>query len=202
MADKNRDSRHCNADAGRGGMAEQDDKEGAGKGSERRIAARRKVSLPADVDLGESGGMESCWLRDISDTGAKLEFEGGKQVPPHFTLQVGDEIYTCEKVWQGPSFTGVQFEANEYVRELLGRIRELFEEADGNVGAIVSLSQAARIGAFGTLNLPGLTTQLDRIAADGRALISSMDELVREFGDERLSVLADSDDGNDTGEPG
>jgi hypothetical protein len=174
-------------------MANRNEDGDAGEGAERRVAARRELSMQAEAGFGDDEAAQSCWLRDISDTGARLELEDGTPVPAHFTLRVGDEVFTCEKVWQGPLFAGVQFEKNEYVRELLGRIYELFQEADGNVGAIVSLSQAARNGAFGSLNLPGLTGRLDQVAADGRALIESMDDLVRDFGEDRITLLPPRD---------
>lgn len=166
-------------------------------GEERRAAARREISPKIEAEIGGDTEEIGCWLRDISNSGARLELPEGTDIPAHITLKVGDEIYTCDKIWQGPIFVGVQFESNEYVRQLLERIYQLFDEADGNVGAIISLSQAARNGSFGSLNLPGLTDRLDQVAADGRALVASMDQLARDFGIGKTERPAQDDGGSD-----
>ena len=176
-------------------MADEKDQDGTGGGEERRRTPRREMSPKIEAEIAGNAEEVGCWLRDISNSGARLELPEGTEIPAHITLKVGDEIYTCDKIWQGPMFVGVQFESNEYVRQLLERIYQLFDETDGNVGAIISLAQAARKGSFGNLNLPGLTDRLDQVAGDGRALIASMDELARDFGIEKPAATAQDDGG-------
>ncbi|MDQ0457648.1 PilZ domain-containing protein [Rhizobium paknamense] len=52
-----------------------------------------------------------CIVRDLSDTGAKIELDVGWIVPSHFTLFVELDGFKveCEKVWHRGNLYGVRF---------------------------------------------------------------------------------------------
>lgn len=53
----------------------------------------------------------NCVIRDLSETGAKIELESFTVLPQHFTLHIhvdGSKI-ECERVWQKNLFFGVRF---------------------------------------------------------------------------------------------
>lgn len=79
---------------------------------EHRDANRRRKLQGAKAILTKSTIID-CVVRDLSDTGARLEFTGPTKLPPEFVLRItmtGAEV-PVEVVWQRGLSAGVRFEA-------------------------------------------------------------------------------------------
>jgi hypothetical protein len=78
---------------------------------ETRIAPRHRVRKPAEIDYG--GDKIACTIRDISMTGAALEFAySSKAIPAAFTLLVPEDHLKlpCRVVWRNDFRVGVAFQ--------------------------------------------------------------------------------------------
>ena len=77
---------------------------------ETRIAPRVRVMKPAKIDYG--GDKYACTIRDISTTGAALDFSDFIRVPDKFTLIMpGDGLkLPCKVVWRREYRIGVAFD--------------------------------------------------------------------------------------------
>jgi hypothetical protein len=80
---------------------------------ETRIATRHRVNKPAIVEYG--GLKQPCILRDISSTGAALEFPDlarTMRLPERFNLIVPEDKLrlACRTVWHREYRMGVTFE--------------------------------------------------------------------------------------------
>jgi hypothetical protein len=78
---------------------------------ETRIAPRYRVIKPAKVEYG--GDRIPCTIRDISKTGAALEFAySTKTIPTSFTLLMPEDRLRlpCRTVWRNDFRIGVAFE--------------------------------------------------------------------------------------------
>jgi len=78
---------------------------------ETRIAPRYRVSKPAQIEYG--GDKTPCIIRDLSVTGAALEFSDlSANVPAAFTLIVPeDELkLPCRVIWRTAFKIGVTFD--------------------------------------------------------------------------------------------
>ncbi|MCK1516035.1 PilZ domain-containing protein [Bradyrhizobium sp. 190] len=77
---------------------------------ETRIAPRVRVMKVAKIDYG--GDKYPCVVRDISSTGAALEFSDRILIPDQFTLILPDERLKllCSVVWRRDYRVGVRFE--------------------------------------------------------------------------------------------
>ena len=77
---------------------------------ETRIAPRVKIMKAAKMDYG--GDKYPCVVRDISSTGAALEFSDLIRIPDEFTLIMLDERLKllCRVVWRRDYRVGVRFE--------------------------------------------------------------------------------------------
>ena len=75
---------------------------------EARIAPRVRVMKAAKTDYG--GDKYPCTVRDISTTGAALDFPDLVRIPDQFTLIVPrGKIYSCTVIWRKRSRIGVSF---------------------------------------------------------------------------------------------
>ncbi|HEV7344428.1 MAG TPA: PilZ domain-containing protein [Devosia sp.] len=75
---------------------------------ERRIAPRRNTSIEATVSFGNS--RVACIIRNVSDTGAKLEMAKVGSVPDVFILHApGHRPQTCRVVWRALKELGVEY---------------------------------------------------------------------------------------------
>ncbi|WP_420408805.1 PilZ domain-containing protein [Hoeflea sp.] len=74
-------------------------------------APRVRVLKGAHAAFNKEFSAIPCKLRDLSETGAKLEFEGGWFVPEEFTLHVDIDGYKveCRRLWHKGRFCGVEF---------------------------------------------------------------------------------------------
>jgi hypothetical protein len=75
---------------------------------ERRIAPRRNTYIEATIAGG--GRQVPCIVRNVSDTGAKLEVERVAGVPDRFELLVpGHRPQACRVVWRAMKEMGVEY---------------------------------------------------------------------------------------------
>lgn len=75
---------------------------------EKRLAPRRNTSIVAQITYG--GQEQYCIIRNVSDTGAKLELKSVGQVPNSFQLRApGYQPHACQIVWRAMREVGVQF---------------------------------------------------------------------------------------------
>ncbi len=77
---------------------------------ETRVAPRIRVMKAAKINYG--GDKYPCVVRDISSTGAALEFPDLIRIPDEFTLIMPDERLKllCRVVWRRDYRIGVRFE--------------------------------------------------------------------------------------------
>lgn len=77
---------------------------------ETRVAPRFKVAKQAKIDYG--GVKTSCVVRDISATGAAVEFSDVIRLPTHFTLIVPEDALRlkCRVVWRRGYRAGITFD--------------------------------------------------------------------------------------------
>ncbi len=79
---------------------------------DKRKALRRSIRYAAWVML-ESDTLHDCLLSDISDTGARIDFEDTKRIPNSFMLLLSSNGLArrkCRVVWRKPQQIGVTFE--------------------------------------------------------------------------------------------
>jgi hypothetical protein len=93
-------------------MAE-DKKTGAdseGAGDEHRRQHRRRTLKQAQVVLSDWSTI-NCTIRDVSETGARLEFSGAVSLPDEFRVlfMTEKEIVPAERLWQRGLSAGVAF---------------------------------------------------------------------------------------------
>ncbi|PWW04396.1 PilZ domain-containing protein [Hoeflea marina] len=74
-------------------------------------ALRRRVLKGALVAINHEFSSIPCTMRNLSDTGTRLDFEDGWFVPDRFFLFVDVDGYKieCERVWQKGKSCGVRF---------------------------------------------------------------------------------------------
>ena len=77
---------------------------------ETRVAPRVRVMKAAKINYG--GDKHPCVIRDISSTGAALEFSDLIRIPDEFTLMMPEERLnlSCRVVWRSQYRVGVTFE--------------------------------------------------------------------------------------------
>ena len=75
---------------------------------ERRIAPRRNTSIEATITFGHV--RLGCIIRNVSDTGAKLEVAKVAGIPDIFLLHApGHRPQTCRVVWRALKELGVEY---------------------------------------------------------------------------------------------
>ena len=77
---------------------------------ETRIAPRHRVMKPAKIEYG--GDKYHCTVRDLSATGAALEFSDVIRIPERFTLIMQEHglKLPCHVVWRRDYRIGVAFD--------------------------------------------------------------------------------------------
>jgi hypothetical protein len=72
---------------------------------------RMRVFKGAHAAFNQEHSAVPCIVRDLSETGAKVEFNLGWIVPTHFTLFVELDSFKveCEKVWHRGDLYGIRF---------------------------------------------------------------------------------------------
>ena len=77
---------------------------------ERRISVRRRVFKGGKITFVGHAAAIDCFIRDISDTGARLKVESSIGIPDTFDLQLEyGVIRSCETVWRQATQIGVRF---------------------------------------------------------------------------------------------
>jgi len=77
---------------------------------EQRLSPRRNTMIPATIAFNGGRARVQCIIRNISDTGAKLEVKGVGQVPAAFDLLVPEHSpQPCRVVWRAMREMGVSF---------------------------------------------------------------------------------------------
>ena len=75
---------------------------------ERRIAPRRNTYIEARITFGKAS--LNCIIRNVSDTGAKLEVAKVAGIPDVFLLHApGHRPQTCGVVWRALKELGVEY---------------------------------------------------------------------------------------------
>jgi PilZ domain len=91
--------------------------------AEQRKSNRRPIGTRAWADFGPDARMHQCFIKDMSDTGARLAMALSVPVPPEFVLQFspdGSVGRRCEVRWRSGIEIGVKFTA----RIMNGRVIE------------------------------------------------------------------------------
>lgn len=86
-------------------------------------APRKRVFKGAKAAFDNDRRSMSCTIRDVSETGAKLQFDGEWFIPEQFTLHVELDGYKleCVRVWHKGGDCGVRFVSG---RMASGRARQ------------------------------------------------------------------------------
>ncbi|HVY98065.1 MAG TPA: PilZ domain-containing protein [Dongiaceae bacterium] len=78
--------------------------------SNRRITLRKKTLKSAKIVFNNKQSVIDCFVRDVSDTGAKLQVADLLAVPRNFTLMLHDGTsHECERVRAHGTEIGVRF---------------------------------------------------------------------------------------------
>jgi len=78
---------------------------------ERRIAPRRNTVLPATIVFNGGRTVLSCIIRNVSETGAKLQVSSVAAIPVSFDLLVdGHRPHACRVVWRSLKEIGVAYQ--------------------------------------------------------------------------------------------
>jgi hypothetical protein len=82
-------------------------------GENRRTRRRTIVADARIIDKRGGWSLINCTVRDISDGGAKLQFDPSLEIPTHFDLLLVNEmqIIPVRIRWRRRDFMGVQFTA-------------------------------------------------------------------------------------------
>ncbi|MTI17634.1 pilus assembly protein PilZ [Rhodobacteraceae bacterium RKSG542] len=83
-----------------------------GDGSERRIALRRRTLKEGRIVFGDLHNKTiSCTIRDMSDTGARIQVESTQDIPESFYLYIvqSRQRAVVEVRWRTMTSMGVEF---------------------------------------------------------------------------------------------
>jgi len=85
------------------------------------MAPRRNTCIQATIAMGFS--TMTCIMRNVSDSGAKLEVRGVNTVPDRFDLIVPGHLpQPCRVVWRAMKEIGVQYQSiADGVRSYVGK---------------------------------------------------------------------------------
>jgi hypothetical protein len=79
---------------------------------ENRNNRRVPLQLPATIDTGQDGPLQSCTLVDVSEKGARLHVDVPGTVPDEFMMWMSPQGYPrrrCRVVWRIDNEIGVTF---------------------------------------------------------------------------------------------
>lgn len=77
---------------------------------ERRLSPRRNVNIEAEIEIAPRQTLP-CVVRNVSDTGAKIEIAFIGRVPNRFVLLVpGHHPQTCRVIWRALREMGVEYQ--------------------------------------------------------------------------------------------
>ena len=79
-------------------------------GANRRVTNRLKTLKSAKIVFNKKQSVIDCFVRDLSDTGAKLQVADLLAIPRNFTLMFNDgRTHECERVRAHGTEIGVRF---------------------------------------------------------------------------------------------
>ena len=77
---------------------------------EKRLAPRRNTRIVATLVFNGGQTRVDCLIRNLSETGAKLEVATVRNIPDTFELMApGHRPHGCRVVWRSLKDTGVEF---------------------------------------------------------------------------------------------
>lgn len=84
-----------------------------------------RVFKGAHAAFNQEHSAVPCIVRDLSDSGAKIEFNLGWIVPSHFTLFIELDGFKveCEKIWHRGDLYGVRFTGPKIPTEVVRKQR-------------------------------------------------------------------------------
>src|SRR5262249_32788541 len=89
---------------------------------ENRKHARYDIALEVRIETG-AGPAETCWLADVSQSGARLAVGSAAKLPDEFTLGLSPETRRrCHVVWRNGQEVGVKFVIEAPVLDAWGRV--------------------------------------------------------------------------------
>lgn len=133
-------------------MTEETEKTAVGEANSGVDRPRRaRVLKGAHAAFNEEHSAIPCTVRDISETGARLQFELGWIVPSHFTLFVDIDGYKveCEKVRHEGDIYGVKFVGPKVPTELGHRQSVAFYDSE-NPDALLPVAGPAKTNVQST----------------------------------------------------
>ena len=135
---------------------------------ERRAATRQKTFLRGIIYYNNRSAAADCLVRDISDTGARLELSENVVIPYEIDLHIPkkDETYRARVQWRHGEGVGIAF-ANPVVRRAPDRAPDAVE--------------APERGQDGT----DLTERVQRLEAE----VNSLKRLVRDLANSKTPSL-------------
>jgi hypothetical protein len=77
---------------------------------EKRLAPRRNTTIRAQIVFNGGRGRLDCIIRNLSESGAKLEVAAVRHIPQTFDLLApGHRPHGCRVVWRALKELGVEF---------------------------------------------------------------------------------------------
>jgi hypothetical protein len=83
---------------------------------DRRQNAREKVIYGGVAEVGERGATKDCVVRNISDTGARIEFDNVVKLPKEqmsLTIARKGRSFLAKIIWWRDNFVGVAFSSEQ-----------------------------------------------------------------------------------------
>lgn len=155
-------------------------------GDERRKEPRRRQYRGGKMVFNDLFSAVDCLVRDISDSGARLECENPQFIPRHLLLQLGDhESFECEVVWKSRTGLGVRFTENAQLNDFLHQVDQVHHQVRTPVAELVTQAEGFRSGAFGRVNRPGFADHLTRLITTSQAFLKAIEALDREYNEEK-----------------
>jgi hypothetical protein len=98
-----------------------------------RAAQRTRTLLQARIEFNNGATTVDCTVRDLSETGARLQVPQSAVVPPHFVLFVPKHgrRYQAQLRWHRDGYIGAAFEVHA-----AGEVSESEREEDGRVAKL------------------------------------------------------------------
>jgi hypothetical protein len=83
---------------------------------DRRQNAREKVIYGGVAEVGEHGATKECVVRNISDTGARIEFDNVVRLPKEqmsLTIARKGRSFLAKIIWWRDNFVGIAFSSEQ-----------------------------------------------------------------------------------------
>ncbi len=77
--------------------------------SERRTAGRHRTLKAGTIVLNEGLSTIDCLVRNLSESGARLEVENPLTLPDRFELTLDGHSKACDGVWKSVRHVGIRF---------------------------------------------------------------------------------------------